>query len=186
MREVILIGASNRMLYEPVVKEILEGKASVWGPEENCGDSRTVLSHLDEWALSRPADVIHFHFAGHDLKVLPDGSHQVPIDEFIENLRRVIDQLKTRTEARLIWATQTPIIDERHQRVKSIVRHEADVLEYNAAALEVVHDADITVNDLHAVIVEGGVEKCLCEDGVHLSDLGKRLAAEAVAAAVMA
>jgi len=61
---VTLIGDSIRMAYEPLVVEKLSGRAEVWGPVECCGTSRYVLEHLEDWVLSRPADVVHMNEHG--------------------------------------------------------------------------------------------------------------------------
>lgn len=187
MLNIILIGDSIRRGYEPVVREMLAGQAEVWGPGENGGDSRNVLAHLDEWAVSHEADVIHLNCGLHDLKAFPDGNFQVPIEEYTENLRKIIDRLTSETEAKLIWATSTPIVDSRCQAREGcdFKRFEADVERYNTAALEIVNPAGLTVNDLHGVIEKGGVETCVSADGVHMTEEGYRLLAIGVAAAAM-
>lgn len=187
MLRVTLIGDSIRVGYEPLVREKLAGKAEVWGPEENGGDSRNVLAHLDAWALERPAEVIHLNCGLHDLKVMPDGCYQVDLEEYADNLRHIVDRLKSETDAALIWATSTPIVDERHQARENFPakRFEADVERYNRAALEVVNRAGLTVNDLHGVIEKGGITECVSPDGVHMTERGYALLADAVARAVM-
>ena len=55
------------------------------------------------------------------------------------------------------------------------------MLRYNAAALVIAQSFGVEVDDLHAVIEKGGVEDCISEDGVHMSDLGNHLLADAVA-----
>lgn len=188
MLTVTLIGDSIRMGYEPLVRQALDGRAEVWGPAENGGDSRNVQAHLQEWALDRPAGVIHFNCGLHDLKVLADGSHQVPIEEYRENLERICEALKAGTDATLIWGMLTPIHDERHQARPGceFKRFQADVERWNRVALEVVNAAGIAVNDLHGVVECAGIDENLSADGVHMTKGGYVLLADAVAAAVMA
>ena len=186
MRKVVLIGDSIRMGYEPIVREILSGSTEVWGAKENGGDSRRVLARLDEWVIGNPADVVHFNCGLHDLKVTEDGSHQVPIDEYRKNLKDIIERLQTETDAKLIWATITPVIDERHAREKEFIRRQADVETFNQAALEIVNKAELIVNDLHGIIESNGVETCISRDGVHMTEHGSRVLAEAVAGTMMA
>lgn len=182
--KVTLIGDSIRLGYQPLVAEKLAESAEVWGPVNNGGDSRNVLKHLDEWMTQRPADVIHLNCGLHDLKV-GDGNHQVPLEEYVDNLKQIVERLAG-TGARLIWATTTPVIDERHQRVKEFARYNTDVQTYNAAALEVINSAPIFigVNDLYKVIIENDVEKCIVDDGVHMSDFGNEILSDKVAAAL--
>jgi len=183
MLKVILIGDSIRMGYEPLVREKLAGRAEVWGPEENGGDSTNVLAHLDEWALDRAADVIHFNCGLHDLKVLPDGAHQVALEEYARNLKEIVERLTSETDARLIWATSTPVVDDRHQARKGcdFQRFAKDVETYNRQALQIVNAAGIRVNDLHGVVERAGIESCVGPDGVHMTAKGYRILAETVA-----
>jgi len=51
MKRVVLIGDSIRMGYERTVGEELSGVAEVLSPKENVRNSRTVLAHIEEWAL---------------------------------------------------------------------------------------------------------------------------------------
>ena len=184
--KVILIGDSIRMGYEPLVREMLTGTAEVWGPDGNGGDSRNVLAHIDAWAVEREADVVHFNCGLHDLKVLADGSHQVPVDEYVRNLRDIIGRLRGGTTARLIWATSTPVHDERHRARpgSEFTRLQKDVETYSRKALEVVNAAGLVVNDLHDVIERAGLAGCLSPDGVHMTERGNRLLAETVASIV--
>ncbi len=204
--KITLIGDSIRMGYQPLVAQKLAVRqahrpelsrraesAEVWGPVNNGGDSRNVLEHLDEWVIQRPADVIHLNCGLHDLKV-GDGSHQVSLEDYVDNLKQIVERLACRqaglhtggTGARLIWATTTPVIDERHQSVKAFARHNTDVQTYNAAALEVINSAPIFigVNDLYEVIIENNPEKCILDDGVHMSDFGNEVLSDKVVAAL--
>ena len=181
-----LIGDSIRMAYEPLVIEKLSGRAEVWGPVECCGTSRDVLENLENWVLSRPGGVVHMNCGLHDLAMDSGEGNRVPLEEYVENLRAIVGRISAESPARLVWATTTPVIDEWHRRVKPFLRREADVLRYNAAALAVMREGEIEVNDLHEVIRRARPELCLRPDGVHVNEHGNVLLAEAVAAAIMA
>ena len=184
---VILIGDSIRMAYEPVVAELLDGRAEVWGPEVNGGDSRNVLANLDEWVIGRHADVVHVNCGLHDLRDLPDAGFQVPLGDYAANVTAIMERLMTEWSGEIIWATTTPVIEEvTASPGRDFARRQADVDAYNSVALEVMTERGIRVNDLHAVVSEAGVSKCVCSDGVHMQEYGNRLLAQAVAAAVMA
>ena len=185
MLKVTLIGDSVCMAYQPLVADRLRGQAEVWGPEGNGGTSRNVLSHLNAWALSRRADVLHLNCGLHDLAIEPDGANRIALDEYESNLRAIAGRIAEGFAGRVIWGTTTPVIDEWHRRNKSFERHQADVVRYNEAALSVVREQGGEVNDLHEVIVRARPELCLSADGVHMNDRGNQLLAEAVAAAVM-
>jgi lysophospholipase L1-like esterase len=76
------------------------------------------------------------------------------------------------------------VIYERHHTVKGFDRDDRDVRRYNASADTVMRQAGVECLDLYAVIQQGGVEDCLGADGVHMTDKGNRVLAEAVAAAI--
>jgi len=182
MKQVIIIGDSIAMAYGPLVRELLTGRAEVWQPEENAGTSANVLAHLEPWALGREADLIHLNCGLHDLAIDVGDAHRVEPDRYAENLRMIFSQLRSGTPAKLVWATITPVIDAWHQATKGFRRHEADVQHYNRVALRAVGRA--VVNDLHGHVVRAGLERGICEDGVHMTEYGNRVLAEAVAAKI--
>ena len=125
---VVLVGDSIRMGYAPFVAERLKGVAEVVSPEENGGDSGNVLKHLDEWVITRTPAVVYFNAGLHDLKTDPKtGARQVGLDQYRKNLAEIVRRLERETSAALVFATTTPVIDERHQANKPFVRREADV-----------------------------------------------------------
>ena len=179
----VSIGDSIRMAYQPVVDRLLEEDMNVWGPEGNGGDSRNVLENLESWVFERPCDVLHLNCGLHDLR-LREGEYQVPLEEYVRNVHRIMDALIDRFEGEVIWATTTPVIDERHQRVKNFQRREQDVKRYNSAGLAVTKSHNLRVNDLHALVQESGPRRLLSDDGVHFKEEGNRLLGEAVASCV--
>jgi lysophospholipase L1-like esterase len=166
---------------QPFVAEELQGQAQVWGPEFNGRTSANLLACFDEWALHE-ADLIQVNCGLHDIAIHPGKPRSISPDEYAANLKEIFERLAEQTAAKVIWATTTPVIDERHARVKGFIRHEADVQEYNRIALEVA--GDVPVNDLHAAIVTAGTEECLSADGCHMTDKGNKVLARATAAKV--
>ena len=75
---VVLIGDSIRMGYQDHVVSQLAGRAEVWAPEENGGDSRNVLAHLDQWVFVRQPDLVHVNCGLHDLKRAFGAESAVP------------------------------------------------------------------------------------------------------------
>ncbi|MBX6313475.1 MAG: dienelactone hydrolase family protein, partial [Isosphaeraceae bacterium] len=184
---VVLIGDSIRLGYAPRVAARLEGRAVVISPPENGGDSANVLAHLDEWVLREKPDVVHLNCGLHDLKrSKKDGRHQVELDRYTENLRRIIARIREGSDAALVFADTTPILDDRHaRRGAEFDRTEADVQRYNAAAVAVMTELDVPVHDLHWVVEQGGRETMLGPDGTHYTDAGSERLAEAVADCVL-
>ena len=181
--KVVLIGDSIRLGYAPKVAERLAGKAVVVSPPANGGDSSNVLENLEEWAIREKPDVVHLNCGLHDLKrTRPDGRHQVELDAYEANLRRIISRVLGETKASLVVANTTPIIDERHARRKAdFDRTDADVRRYNAAAESAGRGAGVPIDDLYRVVEQGGPGTMLGPDGTHYTPEGYDRLAEAVA-----
>jgi dienelactone hydrolase/lysophospholipase L1-like esterase len=185
--KVVLVGDSIRLGYAPKVSERLYGKADLVSSPENGGDSANVLAHLDDWVLQQQPDVVHLNCGLHDLRRFKsDGHHQVELEGYAENLRRIVARIRAGTGAALIFANTTPILDERHaQRHAEFDRTEADVKRYNARAAEIMGELGVPVNDLHWVVEQGGIEKMLGPDGTHCTAAGFDRVGEAVADCVL-
>ena len=177
----ILIGDSICMGYRPLVKQRLAKKIDILGIEGNGGDSGCILENLDEWMIKRDATLIHLNCGLHDLKFERDKkAHQQLLKIYQANLNRIVERLKNETAKRLVWATTTPVIDERHNAVKEFDRYLGDVEAYNRAATTIMREAGIPINDLYSAIQNDDVSTCLGNDGVHITDRGNRILTEAV------
>lgn len=150
---VLLLGDSISIGYTQPVRELLAGKANVHRALENCGPTTRGLEKLDQWLGHQPWDVIHFNFGLHDLKYVdadgnrtepPEGSRQVPPEEYEQNLRKIVARLRE-TGATLIWCTTTPVPDGAAGRVAG------DAKAYNAIAARVMRmtqGEERIINDL--------------------------------------
>jgi lysophospholipase L1-like esterase/dienelactone hydrolase len=186
--KVVLIGDSIRQGYAPFVAKRLEGKAIVFNPEKNGGDSNSVRAHVDEWMIDQKPAVIHFNAGLHDLRFTKEtGRHQVEVDAYAVALRQIVDRLRKETTAGVVFANITPVIDERYNRKpdQMVTRHQADVLKYNAASEQVMRESGVPVNDLHWVVEQGGTAELLGGDGVHFTRVGYERLAEAVADSIL-
>ena len=181
----ILIGDSICMGYRPLVQQRISDKIDILGITGNGGDSDNLLKNLDGWAINREADFIHFNCGLHDLKFERDAKiYQQPIDIYEVNLKKIVEKLK-KTDKKLIWATTTPVIDERHNKVKPFDRYLRDVQSYNQVALTIMKEAGIVINDLYSVIQGSNIETCLAADGVHFTEFGNKLLTDAVCACLL-
>ncbi len=185
--KILLIGDSIRLGYAPLVTKRLEGRAIVVSTNVNGGDSSNVLAHLEEWIIQEKPAVVHFNCGLHDLRIIKASrQHQVDLAQYEANLRRIVARLQKETSAALVFANTTPIHDERHaKRGAEFDRVEADVRLYNGAALAVMRDAGVPVNDLHGTVEQGGAAELLGMDGTHYTAAGYERLAEAVADCVM-
>ena len=179
--KVLLLGDSIRMSYQPLVAEILVGKAEVVGPADNCQYSLFTLSSLDRWIgeLGEP-DIVHWNNGIHDCGHNPLRSPvQIPIDVYRANLDFILKRLRALTP-NVIWGTITPVHPDRPFRDTEWSWHNEEIDRYNEAAREVMVANEVPINDLHQ-LVWADVEQLLSEDQLHLSEAGQKVCARAVA-----
>jgi hypothetical protein len=185
---VLIIGDSISMGYTPFVKELLNGKATVWHPDENCEGTMKGILKIDEWIGSTRWDIIHFNFGLHDLKHVnaktgepstkPEDPRQTDIKQYSKNLKIIIEKLKA-SGAKLIFATTTPVPEK-----SSPLREPEQVLIYNEAALKIMKKENIPVDDLFRLALPRLKELQLA-DNVHFTPEGYRALAEKVSASIL-
>jgi hypothetical protein len=141
---ILLIGDSISIGYTLPVRDMLKGKANVHRILTNGGPTPNGVANLDKWLGTGKWDIIHFNFGLHDLKIMETGKHQVPIQDYESNLKKITARLK-QTQAKLIWAATTPV----PQGPTKPPRLAEDVRKYNAVAEKVMKDANIPINDLY-------------------------------------
>lgn len=193
MKKVICIGDSIRMGYEPTVVEELDGWAEVVALQDRqCGSTRVILEHLDEW-LSDDLNVVHINAGLHDMaqaptpdpEVPPTGESQVPLGEYRANLDRILKRIASTTQAQIVVGLTTPVdLRRQHESDKGIHRTNENVAAYNAVASEVAIQHGVVIDDLHVVVVDNGLALMLNEDGVHFTDEGSAVLGRAVASAI--
>jgi lysophospholipase L1-like esterase len=179
---VILLGDSIRVNYQPHVRLELGEAFDLHGPAENCATSRNLLANLDRWAFTAPASVIHLNAGLHDLRYDPgQDAPVVPIGEYESNVRTILGRLRQRSNARLIWATTTPVHEKLHAEHKLSRRRDSDVGSYNAVATAVARELGVEVDDLCAAVLAHGPDALWSQDGVHFNDAGYRFLGAQVA-----
>jgi lysophospholipase L1-like esterase len=172
---VLLIGDSISMGYTLPVRKKLEGEANVHRPAMNCGPTSRGVKHLDEWLGDGDWDVIHFNFGLHDLKIMEEtGKHQVPIEEYEQNLEQMVARMK-QTGAELVWASTTPVPDP----VKGPERHLEDVVEYNKVAEAVMREHSVAIDDLYEFALPQ-LEVIQLPENVHFPPEGSEILARQV------
>jgi lysophospholipase L1-like esterase len=192
--KVVLLGDSIRLSYAATVAEQLEGEAVVVSPAANGGDSANVLKHLDEWVVRERPDVVHFNCGIHDTKKFKaDGRFQVSPEQYEANLRKIVEGIRAKTDAVVLFAATTPIRDDRAARARAGRDYEllnASVERYNAIAARVMRELAVPVDDLNAALAQekaGDADaKLIGGDGVHLTPRGGALLGRAVAKFVRA
>ena len=149
---VLLIGDSISIGYTLPTRALLKGKVNLHRIPTNGGPTIKGLEQIDTWLGKKTWDVIHFNWGLHDLKYMgPNGENlfpkekggkvQVPIQEYEENLERLVVRLK-KPNAKLVWRNTTPVPPG------SKGRYVGDSIKYNAAAARVMIRHGIPTHDL--------------------------------------
>ncbi len=180
---VLLIGDSIRHFYQDEVKAQLGEKYNVYMPVENCRFSSYVLNSLRHWLPQFPVpDIIHFNVGLWDTAIIyqEDGCF-IGKEEYVAYMLKILRELE-KTGAKIIFATTTPVSDEK-QFIKTSVppaHRNDDIMEYNKAVLEAFKNPDIIINDLFSLMYSEK-EKYLSDDMIHPNGDGVKLLGKAVA-----
>ena len=189
--KVFLIGDSISLGYTPPVTKLLAGQAVVSRPATNCQHTGYGLKELEKWLGENQYDVIHFNWGIWDTHYLFNNGAlvptQTPVDdslmrvrhtpeEYADNLRSLVKILQAHGK-RLIFATTTPIAQKGTIRFDNIAR-------YNAAAVEVMREEGVEINDLHALVLPQRA-KWQGVDRVHFGPEGNERMAQQVSASIL-
>ena len=175
MKQILLLGDSIRMQYQPVVGKKLADIATVSGPEENGRWSGYTLNSLRFWLPQLPApDLVHWNCGLWDMgDDYQERRHFYMPDLYEETCHRICRVLRKwthRPDLPLVIATTTPTLQGDHQ----------DVLLYNDILKKVAAEENAAVNDLYAV-VNADKPRMIGEDHIHLSPEGVEAVAEQTA-----
>ena len=187
--KVVLVGDSIRLSYAPMVTKQLEGKAVVVSPKANGGDCSNVLKNLEQWVIRAEPVIVHFNCGIHDTKKFKaTGRFQISPEQYEANLRNIVERIRKKTGAVVLFATTTPILDDRAAAVRKDRDYELlgrSVEHYNAIATKVMQELKVPVNDLHAAIAKPDsplkAETLIGNDGVHLTAPARELLGKQVA-----
>jgi len=186
--EVLIIGDSISMGYGPVVKRLLEGKATVSRPNENCESTQKGIVKLEEWLGNKKYKVIYFNFGLHDLKHVdavtkePSAKAQDPLltdlPAYAANLTVIASKLKA-TGAKVIFATTTPVPEHPGTPLREPFMPE----KYNNVAKEVMAKEGIEVDDLYNLALPQ-IKQIQIPDNVHYTPEGYELLGKHIAAVI--
>jgi lysophospholipase L1-like esterase len=185
---VLIIGDSISIGYTPFVKELLDKKAFVWHPDENCEGTTKGVLKVKEWLGDTKWDIIHFNFGLHDLKHVdaktgvpttkPEDPRQADVEQYSKNLKIIIPILKA-SGAKLIFATTTPVPEK-----SSPLREPEQVIIYNKAALKIMKKEGIVVNDLYEFALPK-IKEIQLPNNVHFTPDGYRALAGKVSDSIL-
>lgn len=173
--KVVLLGDSIRLIgYGQKTAELLKGECEVWQPEDNCRFAKYTLRMLFDYQEQiKDADVIHWNNGLWDCcELFGDGTF-TSVEEYVNNMLRIADILLSYGK-KVIFATTTPTHPEYpYNRLELIQK-------FNEAVVPKLEERGILINDLHTLMLDHRVDG-ICEDQIHLNDLGIELCAAQVA-----
>ncbi len=187
MKKAILLGDSIREWYTLNVVEELKGKVEViWQKGDNGRFAAYTLGQLGGLLSEHgKVDIVHFNNGYWDMSTLPFTNEKTfPIPEYQHYLRRII-KLARAAGAKVVFATTTPLpadntaTDNTGTGVNFNLEKDT-VVEYNNAALEVMKEENVPVNDLYA-IAKKHPRYYKCEDNLHHTPEGNAVLGKAVA-----
>jgi hypothetical protein len=179
MTKVILLGDSIRLGYQARVAELLAGRASVTGPQDNCRFSAYTLFNLAAWVPDGGYDVIQWNNGQWDTCHMADGRIHTPLATYVELQERIADILAPKC-GRLVFATTTPVWPEQFASGSIHPRRNEDIRACNAAATDLCRRLGIEVNDLHAALAHD-LQRYIADDMVHLTEAGIEVCARRTA-----
>jgi lysophospholipase L1-like esterase len=198
-KRVLILGDSISIGYTPIVQKMLADEMTVLRPTlkngkaENCSGTTAGVANIDRWLQIDGGkwDVIHFNWGLHDLKHMKaDGKTaselatdppQATVEVYEKQLREIVAKLKA-TGAKLVFATTTPV----PEGAMKVYRSDADVIRYNEAALRVMKENNIAVNNLYAFAKPQLAQIQIQPANVHFTPKGSEALAGEVVKAIRA
>lgn len=172
MKNVLLIGDSIRMGYCQRVKENLKDVADVRWPNENCRCTQYTYISIWQWIniFDSPEKVDYIHWNNGQWDVAhwygDEKSLNTP-KEYAVMLKRIYLQLKKSfPNAKVVFATTTPMSPANIKGGNP--RSTEEIKVYNQAALEVMNELEVEVDDLFTAQLNVPAEDY--KDYCHLTD----------------
>ena len=186
MKKVLLLGDSIRIGYQKDVTQLLEGEYEVVYSEDNGRFAAYTLWQANQMFKHHgPFDLVHFNKGYWDMNVEAPMTEAIhPVEEYKSFLRRIV-ALCRQQGAQVVFATTVPILEAGaagdNTGVEGTINYSNEwVKEYNAAAVELMEELAVPVNDLYALCMEDD-RRYKCDDLLHLTAEGSRRCAEQVA-----
>ena len=191
MKKVILLGDSIREWYTLLVRDILADKVEIiWQPHDNGRFAAYSYAQLSGLLKEHgKVDLVHFNTGYWDMNTVPFlDEYTFPPEEYTFYLKKII-RLTRAAGAKPVFATTTPlpgVVTAKDNTGTDVdFSFESDnVLTYNEAALKLMKEENVPVNDLYS-ICKKHKNYYKCEDNLHHTPEGNQVLAEAVAAFIL-
>jgi len=146
---VLLIGDSITNSYMAGVRKNLEDKANIdaWITPTTQAD-KSLPKTLEAMLSQHKYAVIHFNLGLHGWQPgrIPEGQYEPLTKAMVENLK------KDAPQAKLIWATITPVTDKDHPDQLN-AEIQPTIVQHNAMALKVMKEENVTIDDLSSLML---------------------------------
>lgn len=176
LKKVLLLGDSRRQGYEPFVREMLQGRAEVYGPQENGRWAGYTLNSLRFWLHEFPQpDIVHWSCGLWDLGDDYHIGRPFSLPEEYESAvaRTVIVLRKLFPGVKIIFSSILPVGAGDSTSIQS----------YNAIMKRVADREGVCYDDLFALMHDKMVTYDR-GDGLHLNAEGNTIAARQVVSAI--
>jgi hypothetical protein len=152
---ILIIGDSISIGYTQYVKEGLADMADVFHNPGNAQHTGTGLKEIENWIGDGKWDIIQFNWGLWDLcyrhpesktqgnRDKINGKITYKIDEYASNLDSIVANLRSKTEAKLIFVTTTYVPENEAGRYKN------DAIRYNDEAKKIMKKHSVIVNDIY-------------------------------------
>ncbi|MDB6119507.1 MAG: hypothetical protein JWO08_3288 [Verrucomicrobiaceae bacterium] len=176
--KVLMIGDSILNGYLASVQKALEGKANIdaWITPTTQAD-KGLSKILTEMLGAKKYAVIHFNLGLHGWQAgrIPEGQFEPLTLQMVETMKKAAPQ------AKLVWATITPVTEKDHPEQPN--REIQPIIErHNAMATKVMEEEGVAINDL-AGLMQAHL-KLAAGDMFHWKPEGREMQAKAVAGAI--
>lgn len=184
--KILIIGDSISLGYTPFVMKSMEDKAIVTHNKGNAQHSGYGLENIETWIQEDDYDIIQFNWGLWDLCYRhPDSKVQgnrdkingkltFTLEEYGENLEKIVAILKEKSNAKLIFVTTSYVPKE------EAGRFETDAVKYNQIAKSVMKKYSIPVNDIYRKSKTIHEKYGKGNDDVHYQDEGYKLMGEVI------
>ena len=175
---ILLIGDSVMNGYQHDVAKDLADLAAcdVWLTPAHL-NSNGIRNELEKIVSGEQYDVIHFNIGLHGWVKgrIPDGQYEPLLRQYVDAL------MKAAGDAKLIWASTTPIMTQEKPR-NFDPENNPTIIDRNKIAAKVMSEKKIVINDLYSAVSE---KLDIGTDKFHWSSQGKRIQADHVVRSIM-
>ncbi|MDD4727808.1 MAG: SGNH/GDSL hydrolase family protein [Dysgonamonadaceae bacterium] len=148
--KILIVGDSISIGYTPFVESYFADKATVIHNPGNAQHTGTGLANIRDWVGNEKWDIIQINWGLWDIahnsvkgRDKENGKITFNIDEYESNLDSIVSIIKGMTDATIIFVTTTYVPENEPGRYTSAV------LKFNNAAIKVITNHEILVNDIY-------------------------------------